>query len=205
MKNNNVLFFSLLFAFSITLFSCDKNQTKFYGDDQANDLAIFSNTQNNVMSCYVQNQPWRTTDRTSGGIFGRPNYELFINRQVTSGAKDNLVFTWYVNSNVSSTVNGDISLTLAIPKVFGYKELSAFKGQRFALDTLNGYFTFSSVQSNLIKGTGNIYFHDIQVDSIGAGNFTGRMSGLLDAKFGSSSTLTNGRFDHNIEAAQIRF
>ena len=205
MKNNNLLSFTLLFIFSSILFSCVKNETKIYSDDQANGLAIFSNTENNLMSCYIQNLPWRTKDRTSGGLLGNARYELLINRQITSGLKDKLIFTWYVNPTVNTTVNGDIALVLAVPKVFGYKELSALKGQRLALDTLNGYFTFSSPLTNLIKGTGNIYFHDMQVDSIGPNNFKGRMSGLMDAKFGISSILTNGRFDHNITAAQIQF
>jgi hypothetical protein len=199
-KNNNLLFFALLFFFSGTLFSC--KQTEFYGDPQANGLGIFSNTGNNLMSCYMQNEPWRTVDRTTGGFLGRPTYELYIEKQITSGSKDNLVFTWYVNPTVNNTVKADISLTLAVPKVFGYKELSALKGQRLALDTLNGYFSFALTS---VKATGNIYFHDMQIDSVGPNDFTGRMSGLMDAKFGSSSILTNGRFDHSIVAAQIHF
>jgi len=203
MKNNNLLFFALLFFFSSTLFSC--TQTEFYADSQADGLGIFSNTGNNLMSGYIQNEPWRTRDRKTGGFLGSPTFELNIRKQVTSGSLDNLIFTWYVNPTANNTLNGDISLVLAIPKVFGYKELSALKGQRVALDTLNGYFTFSTPLTNLIKGTGNIFFHDIQIDSISPNNFTGRMSGLLDAKFGSSSILKNGRFDHNIAAAQIQF
>lgn len=199
-KNNDSLFFALLFFFSSTLFGC--KQTEFYADPYADGLGIFSNTQNNLMSCYIKNEPWRTIDRTTGGFLGRPTYELFINKEITSGTKDNLVFTWYVNTTVNNTVKADVSLILAIPKVFGYKELSAFKGQRLVLDTLNGYFSFPLTAA---KGTGNIYFHDMQIDSISTNNFTGRMSGLLDAKFGSSSILTNGRFDHSITSAQIHF
>ncbi len=156
------------------------------------------------MSCYIQNQPWRTRDRTSGA-FGRLNFELFINKQITSGVSDNLIFTWYSNTTTNNTLNGDVSLVLSVPKNFGYRELSALKGQRIALDTTNGYFRFSSSQPNTGKGTGNIYFHNIQIDSIGPNNFTGHMSGLLDAKFGSSLILSNGRFDHNITAPQIQF
>jgi hypothetical protein len=203
MKNNNLLFSALLFFFSSILFSC--NHTQFYADPQANGLGIFSNTGNNLMSCYIQNEPWRTRDGTTGGFLGNTTYELFINRQITSGVSDNLIFTWYVNPTTNNTLNGDISLVLSVPKNFGYRELSAFKGQRIALDTTNGYFTFSSILSNGSKGSGNIYFHNIQIDSIGPNNFTGPMSGLLDAKFGSSLILSNGRFDHNISAAQIRF
>jgi hypothetical protein len=202
-KNNNLLFFALLFFFSSALFSC--KETEFYADPQANGLGIFSNTGNNLMSCYIQNEPWRTRDRKMGGFLGRPTYELFIEKQITSGPKDNLIFTWYVNPGTNNTLNGDIALVVAVPKVFGYKELSALKGQRLALDTLNGYFSFSTPLTNLIKGTGNIYFHDMQIDSIGPNNYTGRMSGLMDAKFGSSSILKNGRFDHSIIAAQIQF
>lgn len=202
-KNNNLLFAALLFFFSSILFSC--KQTEFYADPQATGLGIFSNTGNNLMSGYIQNEPWRTRDRTTGGFLGSATYELFINKQTTSGPSDNLIFTWYVNPTANNTLNGDISLVLSVPKVFGYKELSALKGQRLALDTLNGYFTFSTPPTNLIKGTGNIYFHDLQIDSVGPNNFTGRMSGLMDAKFGSSSILSNGRFDHNITAPQIQF
>ncbi|MEP7237848.1 MAG: hypothetical protein ABI685_08290 [Ferruginibacter sp.] len=203
MKNNNLLFFALLFFFSGILFSC--TQTDFYADPQADGLGIFSNTGNNLMSCYIQKEPWRTRDRKTGGFLGSATFELNISKQVTSGPKDNLIFTWYVNPTANNTLNGDISLVLAVPKVFGYKELSALTGQRLALDTLNGYFTFSTPLTNLIKGTGNIYFHEMQIDSIGPNNFTGRMSGLMDAKFGSSSILKNGRFDHNISAPQIQF
>lgn len=203
MKNNNLLFFALLFFFSGALFSC--KQTEFYADPYADGLAIFSNTGNNLMSCYIQNEPWRTIDRTTGGFLGRPTYELKINKEVTSGSQDMLTFTWYVNPPANNTLNGDISLVLAVPKVFGYKELSALTGQRIALDTTNGYFTFSAALSNFSKGTGNIYFHDMQIDSIGPNNFTGHMSGLLDAKLGGNLILKNGRFDHSITAAQIHF
>lgn len=202
-KKNNLLFSALLFFFSSILFSC--NHTEFYADPQATGLGIFSNTGNNLMSCYIQTQPWRTRDRTSGGFLGTTTYELFIDRQITSGISDNLIFTWYGNPTANNTLNGDVSLVLSVPKFFGYRELSALKGQRIALDTTNGYFRFSSSQPNTGKGTGNIYFHNIQIDSIGPNNFTGRMSGLLDAKFGSSLILLNGRFDHNITAAQIQF
>ena len=205
MKNNHLLFAALLFFFSSTLFSCTVNHTEFYPDAQANGLGIFSNTDNNLMSGYIQNQPWRTRDRISGGLGGNTTYELFINRQITSGVSDNLIFTWHGNPTANNSLNGDIGLVLSVPKIFGYKELSAFKGLRIALDTTNGYFTFSSILSNGSKGTGNIYFHNIQVDSIGPNNFTGRISGLLDAKFSNSLILSNGRFDHNITAAQIQF
>ncbi len=202
-KNNNLLLSALLFFFCSILFSC--NQTEFYADPQANGLGIFSNSGNNLMSGYIQNEPWRTRDRKTGGFLGSPTFELYINKQITSGSKDNLIFTWYVNPTTNNTLNGNIALVLAVPKIFGYKELSALKGQRLALDTLNGYFTFSTPLTNLIKGTGNIYFHDMQIDSIGPNNFTGRMSGLLDAKFGNSSILSNGRFDHSLAALQIQF
>lgn len=201
-KNNKLLFPVVWVLLSSILFSC--NHTVFFNDPQANGLGIFSNTGNNLMSCYIQNQPWRTRDRTSGA-FGRINFELFINKQITSGVSDNLIFTWYSNPTANNTLNGDISLVLSVPKNFGYRELSALKGQRLALDTTNGYFRYSSGLPNTGKGTGNIYFHTLQIDSIGPNNFTGHMSGLLDAKFGSSLILSNGRFDHTIIAPQIQF
>jgi hypothetical protein len=205
MKINNLLHIALLFFFIGTMLGCSKNETKFYNDDQANGLAIFSNTDNNLMSCYIQNQPWRTRDRVSGGFINHTTYELLINKQVTSGTADSLIFTWYVNPALNSTLNGDISLVLSVPKNFGYRELSALKGQRIALDSINGYFTFSPILGNTGKGIGNIYFQNIQIDSIGPNNFTGHMSGLIDAKFAGGITMSNGRFDHYITADQIQF
>lgn len=205
MKNNYLPLAPLLFFFSSLLFGCTVDQTQFYPDAQADSLAIFSNTDNNLMTCYIQNKPWRSMSRISGGILSYPDYELHINKQVTSGTLDNLIFNWSVAPNVYSSINSDISLVLSVPKNFGYRELSALKGQRIALDTTNGYFSFSPALTSNSKGAGNIYFHNIQVDSIGPNNFTGRMSGLLDAKFSGGVVISNGRFDHNITARQIQF
>ena len=41
---------------------------------------------------------------------------------------------------------------------------------------------------------------NIQIDSIGPNYFTGRMSGLMDAKFSGGIIMSNGRFDHDISA-----
>lgn len=205
MKNNNILLIVLLFFFSGIQYKCTVNHTEFYADGQADGLAIFSNTDNNLMSCYVQNQPWRTRNRVVGGFLSSPTYELFISKQVTSGITDNLIFNWYVDANVTNSVNSDISLVLSVPKNFGYRELSALKGQRVALDSINGYFRFNPIIANSSKGVGNIYFHNIRIDSMGPNNFTGRMSGLVDAKFSGGLIISNGRFDHEITANQIQF
>lgn len=193
------------FCMSILLLSCTKSSTNAYPDPSDPGLAIFTNTSNNILSCMVNDKPWRTQDRKIY-LLSRPGYEVNIRLQRTGSAKDSLWFDW--NGYYSNDINnqGNLNLVLAVAKNFGYKDLSALMKQRLHLDSNNGYFLLSvnGLISNTVKGSGNIYFHTMMIDSIGPANYSGRMSGLFDADF-NTVKITKGRFDHSIEHLQISF
>jgi secreted protein with Ig-like and vWFA domain len=44
----------------------------------------------------------------------------------------------------------------------------------------------------------------MMIDSVGPNNYSGRMSGLLDADF-NTVKITQGRFDHTLNQLQISF
>ncbi len=193
------------FCTGILLLSCTKSSTNAYPDPADPGLAIFSNTGNNILSCMINDAPWRTQDRMIY-ILGRPGYEVNVRLQKTSTAKDSLWFSWhgYYSSDINNS--GTLEMGMAVNKNFGYKEFSALKGQRLHLDTNNGYFLLSinGLVNNGTKGSGNIYFNSIALDSIGPNNYTGKMSGLFDADF-NTTKITKGRFDHALDYSQVSF
>ena len=208
MKNkcSNNLLLLLLITFIIT--GCTKNETRYYADAEDEGIAIFSNNGNNLLTCFIDNKPWRTVDRTVTIIFSSgTNYEVDIRKQVTNSIKDTLIIRWlgYYAANDSS--QGTLNLILPVAKNFSYKDFAALQGQRLHIDTTNGYFTTSISNLNLSnsKGSGDIYFNIAKLDSIGTGGgYFGKMSGLFDANF-SSFKITRGRFDHIIEPPQVHF
>jgi hypothetical protein len=189
----------------IILLSCTKSSTNAYDDPSDPELAIFSNTGNNILSCMVNDKPWRTLDRKIY-LLSRPSYEVTIQLLKTSTAKDSLWFSWngYYNNEISN--QGNLNMVLPVTKNFGYKDLSNLMKQRLHLDSNNGYFLLSvnGLISNIVKGSGNIYFHTMMIDSVGPNNYSGRMSGLLDADF-NTVKITQGRFDHTLNQLQISF
>jgi hypothetical protein len=198
-KNNFVVLFFLSVAFCT---GCRKNNTNFYADAEDKGLGIFSNTGNNLFSCYIDNLPWRTLDRILGSP-GGTSYEIYINKQISNTQSDTLIINWLGLYGPRNATNGNLRLLFPIAKNFGYKDLTAWNGQRLKLDTTNGYF---SISTNLItaKGTGTIYFKQLQIDSIGVNTYSGRLSGLVEASF-AGTVLSKGRFDHLLEPTQINF
>lgn len=194
-----------IFCAGTLLLSCTKSSTNAYPDPSDPELTIFSNTGNNILSCMVNDIPWRTLDRKIY-LLSRPAYEITIQLQKTSTAKDSLWFSWngYYNNEISN--QGNLNMVLPVTKNFGYKDLSGLMKQRLHLDANNGYFLLSinGLISNTVKGSGNIYFHTMMIDSIGPYNYTGRISGLFDADF-NTTKITRGRFDHSLEQSQVSF
>jgi hypothetical protein len=193
------------FCAGLLLLSCTKSSTNAYPDPSDEGLAIFSNTGNNILSCMVNDKPWRTLDRKIY-LLSRPAYEVTIQLQKTSSAKDSLWFTWngYYNNEIGN--QGNLNIVLPVTKNFGYRDLSGLMKQRLHLDSNNGYFLLSinGLISNTVKGSGNIYFHTMMIDSVGPANYSGRMSGLFDADF-NSVKISQGRFDHSLEQLQVSF
>jgi len=191
----------------IILISCSKNDSNFYADGENKGLAIFSNTGNNLLTCFVGNKAWRTEDRITF-ILGSsgPRYEIDIAKQITNSPMDTLRFNWRGYFTPDRNSFGYLSLALPIEKNFGLRNLAAFNGRRFKIDSTTGLFSFYSPTGsmNLTDGTGNIYFHKVTFDSISPNFYIGTISGIFDADF-NATKITKGRFDHNINSGNVWF
>ncbi len=194
------------------LIGCSKNDTNYFADTENDGIAIFSNTGNNLLTCFINGKPWRTEDRIVFLISPpRARYEMYITKQVTSSLQDTLTIQWTGYYTADRNTPSYLSLTLPVAKTFGYKNLAALQGQRLQIDTTNGFFSSYTSGVNMPgtnissrKGAGNIYFKTAEFDSIGPGIYSGKMSGLFDADF-VSAKITKGRFDHLIAPEQVLF
>jgi len=189
---------------SIFITGCSGNSTFFYPDKENSGLGIFSNTGNNVFSCYVNGNPWRTQDRkwSSGVASSSHTYEINISKQYTDSPTTLLSIIWY------RSYFDQISLFVSVPRNFSYADFATWQGKRLSIDGVNSYFTMQvDGYNNTGLGLGTIYFNKLNFDNMDSafGNeVTGRMSGLLEVDFGSVK-ITSGRFDHNLDANVIHF
>ena len=177
--------------------------THYYADEDAPGAAIFSNTGNNLMTCFFDGQPWRTMDRITGY---RGQTELEIRRTHTSSLLDTITVKWAGNYS-----QYDIQLTLPVAKNFEWKDFSAYAGKRITIDSSNGY--FSLIQNsyyNMGNGKGTIYFNTAYIDSTGPTNIKGRIAGLLEAHINLAFVtnpqvvnITSGRFDDDISGFEL--
>ena len=202
--NCKKIFYWLL---TVLLFTgCGVNETHYYADAENDGIAIFSNTGNNVFTCYIDGKPWRTASRQQG-ILGPPrlSYEVYIRKQSSGAAKDTLSISWEGYFGTRDTLRRFITARLAVNNGFTPGDLNALQGQRITIAGNNGYFIDSArTFYNVISGTGHLYFHTLRLDSVGNGIYSGSMSGLLDADFGTEK-ITGGRFDHSIVTDQLQF
>lgn len=192
------LFISISFFVFI---GCTIDYTEYYADSEDPGLAIFSNKGNNLMTCYINGKPWRTTKKRTtfpGGL----RLDVSITRFSTTSALDTLQFLWSGDYNTNGLqAAGELSLLLPVPKTFSIKDISALQGQRLSIDTANN--TGAFVISYGTKGNGNIFFQTAKVDSVSPGIYVGRISGLLDANL-PGYAVTRGRFDHSLVPEQLR-
>lgn len=201
MQNKLLPFLELLLLSSLLLNSC--NKTNFYADAENNGLAIFSNTGNNIFTCYVNGQPWRTQNRTTGSLSG-PISEVHLSIQPDSSLRTYLVISWYGFFKNNNFNVGFISLYLSVPAGFSSNDLNNFEDKRILLDTTIGYViaNIDGITNNTLGvGTGSIYFNRANYDPTSS---SGELSGLLEADF-PSFKITNGRFDHQLTPFQVNF
>jgi hypothetical protein len=203
MKNNFIKITALLLLPCLFLLSCEKNETKFYSDDDNNGLSVFSNTGDNIFTCYVNGVPWRTLNRTCCGFLSGRVSELFIRQQADS-LHNMLVIDWMGNLQGNNSGFDDIYLYLYIPANFTYQDFDKLQGTRIAVDSTTGYFSTSIQGISGERGTGFIYFNQASFDSSATSGYGGSFSGLLEANF-PGSTISKGRFDHQLTLYQIYF
>ncbi len=196
---------SYFLFFLLALSACTKNETRYYADSQTPGVAVFSDKNFNLLTCFVNGRQWRTIDRTQG-IIGPVHYEVDIEKLSTTGPLDTIGIKWngYLNGNRENT--SYIILVMQIPKIIGYSNLKAIDGKRFLIDTVNSYFLINGSDINPLhqKASGSIYFHRASLDSLSPGIYTGKIAGLFEANFGNFK-ITNGRFDHFLDNKQINF
>ena len=197
-------------AFMLTVWlanGCTKNETKYYADQEDLGLGIFSNTGNNLLSCFIGGKAWRTYDRVISGLNPLYRYEINMYRLPSGTLRDTLVINWQGGFADSAQLQaGSLNLFLFVPHDAMYQYLSGLQGKRLQINAGTGYFTtgINGLNSSNTKGTGNIYFQTARFDSVNAYTYRGNVSGLFDADFGSF-TITKGRFDHIMTEPQIRF
>jgi hypothetical protein len=186
----------------LLLLGCQKNLTNLFADDQSEGLYIFSNTGNNILSCYVNGTPWRTKDRITYSGFPNPSrtdYELDIRKHSSGGNNDTLVFRWEGKFNDTDTTTF-IVLGLSVKKGFTKDDFNALQEQRLVIDTsTNGYFT-TNINGTIpgVKGNGSIYFNKSNIDSVG------NLSGLFETTI-NGFKFTRGRFDEQLNLQMCRF
>ncbi len=179
----------------MALISCERNDTVFYEDDDAENLSVCSDMGNNVMSCYINGHPFRTRDRVLHAGFSsahlRPEIELF--KDDAAADSDTLTITWTTDTNAPNPHS--VSLVLAVKKGFSYSDLNAFNNMRLAVDGVNGYFMIDYNRSE--KGTGSIYFLRAILMPGNAAGINNQLSGVFEATL-PSFKITRGRFDHTL-------
>ena len=179
---------------SIAFVSCDKNYTAFYEDDDATGLSVFSDMGNNVMSCYINDQPFRTRNRVyNAGFRGYLNTEIELFKDASAADSDTLTINWVRDALSPNPYS--VSIVLAVKKDFSYNDFTAFNNTRLAIDGVNGYFMVN--HNRLEKGTGSIYFLRAILMPGNAAGISNRLSGIFEATL-PSYKITRGRFDHTL-------
>lgn len=207
MLNNCIKNSLSLLLVGFIFWGCTRDDTKYYADGEDKGLAIFSNTYNNILSCYINDKPWRTFSRVLTGFTPRMHNEVEITRQPATTSKDTLIIQWHGYFETNQRNTADIRLHLALPAHATINDLNALQGKRLIIDsTINGFFEINDAGINPanIKANGHLYFNIASFNSIAPNTYTGDISGLFDADF-SSVKITKGRFDHFISPEQIQF
>ena len=207
MQNRLINILAVLVLPWLVLTGCYKVETKYFSDAENNGLAIFSNTGNNIFTCYVNGAPWRTQDRTTGGFFSGPQSEVYLSKQSDSSLPVQIIIQWDGFFQDSTFDLGWVYLYITVPANFTNRDIRSLQGKRLVIDSASGHFlAYMGALGNYDYewGTGSIYFNKASYDTTGAGGFSGSLSGLLEADF-PDFKITGGRFDHQLTSLQVQF
>ncbi len=202
MKNNTAILIAIG-VFICLFIGCEKNETIAIPDNSYKGLAIFSNTGNNIFTCYINGEPWRTINRISDGFLASGTSEILISKQ-TDSTQTMLTIEWigFFYDNMDSS--GSLTLYIAVPAGFSGTDINSLQGMRINIDSANGYFVSSGIGYNSERGTGSVYFNKASFNATPTGQYSGSLSGLLEATF-YDRKITNGRFDHQLTNMQVQF
>jgi hypothetical protein len=202
-----VLQFVLLSVCCVCWLGCKKNYTRYFPDPNSNGQAIFSNTANNLMTCFIQGKPWRSTDRSSGGLITPVNRsELSLYYMDIAGGSDTLRISWegYYLEDVAASANSVVVLKLPVPDGFSKANFSQFKGKRLSLNGTNGYGVVSAPGIEQPFCNANIYFHEAVLHTRANGTDSGYISGLFELS-APAFVLSSGRFDHFLGQYEVQW
>ena len=188
-----------MFFISVSFISCHKNYTVFYEDDDAEDLSIFSDKGNDVMTCYINGKSFRTRDRVVDGGLVRSyiESEITLSKIDSAADSDTLVIDWIGNQSNNPDY---VSLVLPVKKGFTRNDINSLSNARLVVDGTNGYFMINHNHSE--KGTGNIYFHKAIFLQYTSSEEFNIFSGIFEATL-PSYKITRGRFDHLLTAGLV--
>ena len=183
---------------------CDSSDSRFYEDPSDKGLSIFSNNTNNIASAYFNDKVWRTRDRTYN-ILSSTKYEIHIQKWATTIASDTLEIRWRGDiQGQANYLSISLSFYMAVPKNFTATDLMTLKGQRFFADGVSSYFTVDGAPSLPTgKGTGLIYFHQVEIRLNPQADGSGKIAGLFEANF-ANLKITKGRFDHSLSPSHVQ-
>jgi hypothetical protein len=207
MQNRLINILAVLILPWLALTGCYKDETKYFSDPENNGVAIFSNTGNNIFTCYVNGEPWRTQNRTIGGPLGGSQTEVSLSKQSDSSFQVQLVIQWYGFFQDSIFDLGWVYLYINVPANFTNRDIGGLRGKRLVIDSASGHFLAymgALGNNNYELGTGSIYFNRASYNYTAAGSFSGSLSGLLEADF-PDFKITDGRFDHQLTPLQVDF
>jgi hypothetical protein len=203
MQNRLINILAVLMLPWLVLTGCYKVETKYFSDAENNGLAIFSNTGNNIFTCYVNGVPWRTQDRTTGGFLSGPQSEVYLSKQSDSSLPVQIIIQWDGFFQDSTFDLGWVYLYITVPANFTNRDIRSLQGKRLVIDSASGHFLAymgALGNYNYEWGTGSIYFNKASYDTTSAGG----LSGLLEADF-PDFKITGGRFDHQLTSLQVQF
>lgn len=197
MRKLTAIKWMMIIAASTFVTSCKKNYTRFFEDQHADNLSVFSDKAYNIMTCYINDIPYRTDNwEFKGGIFSRnTSIDINVTRMIYNADSDTLFFSWY------SSGFSDISLVLPVSKDYSRNDFNSLQGKRMIIDGNNGYFRVSNYSHE--KATGTIYFHNANINRNDSTVTDGILSGLFEAT-APSYKITKGRFDHSLSGLDNR-
>jgi hypothetical protein len=188
------------------LSSCDKRN--FFPDPDDPGLSLLTSHGFNIVTAYINGVPF--INRYSKPLFGGTINSVPVVRMIaTASIYDTLSISWQFERNDSSRSSNQfypaISLLMPVPKSFTKPDFFALNNQRFSSNTNAVVLRSFNNYSDSLSGTSNIYFVNIKYDHPSNTSTYLAFSGLFNGNIGDSILITKGRFDFEIDAANLNF